>query len=389
MIKTINEKEIDHLFKFSRTLGTGTFATVKLAKQIEDGSECAVKIVKRSSLSKDDEKALKLEIQLLQNLHHPNIIGIKEPVCCSHNFVYMPMELMSGGELFDRIVLKDHYSEVEAKNALFEIVTALKYCHDNNIVHRDLKPENILYSSADENATLKLADFGLAYLLKPNELMHLACGTPGYVAPEVLRGLMYGKEVDMWSVGVILYILLCGFPPFYDDNNQKLFAAIIAAKYSFPDPYWADVSKDAKELVSQLIVTDPHKRLTAEQVLLHPWMKSCSDKHLVHFSESLKAFNSRRKFRAAIHAVQISNLLQKKWHSEPVNKNMTADQIKSIVQAVYQEHHEDSAALNIEPHFDNNNDDNNNDTLPETIPDDTVLTKVENTSKKHSPIIEN
>ena len=155
---------------------------------------------------------------------------------------------------------------------------------------------------------LKLADFGLANILKPNELMHLACGTPGYVAPEVLRGQLYGKEVDMWSIGVILYILvicvcfctlfmliffdliyiiqLCGFPPFYDDNNKKLFALIIGAKYSFPSPYWDGVSDLAKELVKKLLVVDAKTRYTAEQVLDHPWMKegASSTSLLPHFA---------------------------------------------------------------------------------------------------------
>jgi serine/threonine protein kinase len=176
----------------------------------------------------------------------------------------------------------------------------------------DLKPENILYESPDDNSRLKLADFGLASILKPNQLMTVACGTPGYVAPEILKGTAYGKQVDIWSIGVILYILLCGFPPFYDDNNKKLFAQIINANYTFPDPYWTNISPQGKDLVSKLLIVDPNKRLTAEQILQHPWMHEDGSKlTLEHFKPNLKSYNARRRFRSAIRAVQITNLLRK------------------------------------------------------------------------------
>lgn len=180
-------------------------------------------------------------------------------------------------------------------------------------MHRDLKPENILYQSPDEDSPLKIADFGLATLVRPNQLMTVACGTPGYVAPEILRGVAYGKEVDLWSIGVVLYILLCGFPPFYDDNNKKLFAQIVNARYSFPDPYWSNISPLAKELVGRLLVVDPKKRLTAQQILEHPWMyEDGSGLNLDHFRPNMKSFNARRRFRSAIRAVQLTQLLKNK-----------------------------------------------------------------------------
>lgn len=188
----------------------------------------------------------------------------------------------------------------------------------NFFSYRDLKPENILYSSTEETALLKIADFGLATLLRPNQMMNVACGTPGYVAPEILRGVAYGKEVDMWSIGVILYILLCGFPPFYDDNNKKLFALIINANYSFPDPYWTNISASGKDLVSKLLVVDPAKRLTAEATLSHPWMQEAgSSSQLVNFKENLRSYNARRRFRGAIRAVQLVSLLRAKKGVEP------------------------------------------------------------------------
>lgn len=312
MIVHTQEGDIEKMYKFGRTLGQGTFATVKLATCISDGTKWAVKVIKRSALTSEDEESLKMEIQILTLTNHQHIVSVKE-VFYSKNYVYLIMDLMTGGELFDRIVTKDHYSEQEAKQALQQIVVAIKYCHEKNIVHRDLKPENILYSSPADDATLKIADFGLATLLRPNQMMNVACGTPGYVAPEILRGVAYGKEVDMWSIGVILYILLCGFPPFYDDNNKKLFALIIAANFSFPDPYWTNITHSAKDLVSRLLVVDPKERLTAEQTLNHPWMsEEGSGALLEHFRPNLKSYNARRRFRGAIRAVQLVNLLKVK-----------------------------------------------------------------------------
>jgi calcium/calmodulin-dependent protein kinase I len=160
---------------------------------------------------------------------------------------------------------------------------------------------------------LKLADFGLAQLIQPSEMMHATCGTPSYVAPEVLskdskKG--YGKEVDMWSIGVILYILLCGFPPFYDEDNSILFSAIRKGEYDFPTPYWDSVSEEAKDLVSKLLVVDPAMRLTAQQTLIHPWLKSTSDVVLPHFASNMKSFNARRRMRGAMRVIQMAVSLQ-------------------------------------------------------------------------------
>mmetsp|Transcript_26053 Transcript_26053/g.43400 ORF Transcript_26053/g.43400 Transcript_26053/m.43400 type:complete len:353 (+) Transcript_26053:183-1241(+) len=310
MQTTTKEGEIEKQYKFGRTLGSGTFATVKQATCLKDSTKWAVKIIKKSALTAEDEESLKMEIQIMQHTHHNNIVSVKE-VFYSKQFVYLVMDIMTGGELFDRIVNKDHYTENEAKQALKEIAVAINYCHEKDIVHRDLKPENILYASPADDAALKLADFGLATMLKPNQLMTVACGTPGYVAPEILRGTAYGKEVDVWSIGVILYILLCGFPPFYDDNNKKLFALIINANYSFPDPYWTDISGQAKDLVRKLLMVDPKERLTAAQILEHEWMVSVSSSApIAHFQNNLKAYNAKRRFRGAIHAIQLTSLMK-------------------------------------------------------------------------------
>lgn len=172
---------------------------------------------------------------------------------------------------------------------------------------------DIRYASSDPNAPLKLADFGLAQILKPNELMHSACGTPGYVAPEVLRNEStgYGKEVDMWSIGVILYVLLCGFPPFYDEDNSRLFQAIQLGEYEYPSPYWDDVSGEATSLINRLLVLDPTHRLTAKQALQHEWLTSTGASNaLPQVNKNMKAFNARRRMRGAMRVVQMANALR-------------------------------------------------------------------------------
>ena len=164
-------------------------------------------------------------MSILRSLKHPHIVELREVFDTKKTF-YMVMELMSGGELFERIVSKSKYSEREASDVARKIASALKFCHDQNVVHRDLKPENLLYTDTTEAAEIKIADFGFAKLIAADKVMATACGTPGYVAPEVLNNEPYTSKVDMWSLGVIIYILLCGFPPFYDENNAALFKQV-------------------------------------------------------------------------------------------------------------------------------------------------------------------
>jgi len=190
------------------------------------------------------------------------------------------MELLSGGELFDAIVEKGQYSEHDAAVATKAIAEAIRYLHGIGVVHRDLKPENLIYdSTVQSKRKLKITDFGLAKHRKDGARMATACGTPGYVAPEVLKAggtgtgmSKYGPEVDLWSLGVIVYILLCGFPPFYHENTSELYKQIRAGHFEFIDPYWTDISQAAKDLIKGLLTVDPKKRLTPDQVLQHPWV---------------------------------------------------------------------------------------------------------------------
>ncbi|MBZ3878704.1 Calcium/calmodulin-dependent protein kinase type 1D [Sciurus carolinensis] len=182
------------------------------------------------------------------------------------------MQLVSGGELFDRIVEKGFYTEKDASTLIRQVLDAVYYLHRMGIVHRDLKPENLLYYSQDEESKIMISDFGLSKMEGKGDVMSTACGTPGYVAPEVLAQKPYSKAVDCWSIGVIAYILLCGYPPFYDENDSKLFEQILKAEYEFDSPYWDDISDSAKDFIRNLMEKDPNKRYTCEQAARHPWI---------------------------------------------------------------------------------------------------------------------
>jgi len=223
----------------------------------------------------------------------------------------MVLELLTGGELFDRIVSKGSYSEKEASAVIKSVVSAIDYLHSIGIVHRDLKPENLIYLSKADDSPIKITDFGLAkFRANQNVDMHTACGTPGYVAPEVLKGENYSKAVDLWSVGVILYILLCGFPPFYHQNTNMLYKLIKKGEYDFPDPYWSEISDSAKDLIRGLLTVDPKKRMTAKELLVHPWIAGTTAKAKTfdaHHTQRLKLLQARRKLKRTVRTIMAIN----------------------------------------------------------------------------------
>ena len=302
-------------YKFGKTLGKGNFATVYIVTCLKDESKWACKVIDKAALGDDDREALQIEVDTMTKVSHDNIIRLRE-VYDSENHFNMILELCSGGELFDRIVMFECYTENQAQEAFAQMTEAVGHCHRLDIVHRDLKPENLIYRGELPDMCLKLADFGLAQIVSPSNTLKSACGTPGYVAPEILKGMHYGKPVDIWSLGVILYILLCGFPPFYEEHTPDLFKVIKAGEYDFPEPYWDDVSELAKDLIKKLLVVDPKDRYDARQILDHPWMaESASDdpkmsKQLPHFQGNLRKYNARRKFKGVIHGVMVANIMR-------------------------------------------------------------------------------
>uniref|UniRef100_A0A4W5Q072 Calcium/calmodulin-dependent protein kinase 1Db n=1 Tax=Hucho hucho TaxID=62062 RepID=A0A4W5Q072_9TELE len=215
---------------------------------------------------------------------------------------------VSGGELFDRIVEKGFYTEMDASKLIKQVLDAVNYLHAMGIVHRDLKPENLLYYNPHDEAKIMISDFGLSKMEGTGDVMATACGTPGYVAPEVLAQKPYSKAVDCWSIGVIAYILLCGYPPFYDENDSKLFEQILKADYEFDAPYWDDISDSAKEFISSLMEKDPEKRFTCDQALAHPWIAGdtalCKNIHESVSRQMRKNF-AKSKWRKAFNATAV------------------------------------------------------------------------------------
>ncbi|KAK5600451.1 Calcium/calmodulin-dependent protein kinase type IV [Crenichthys baileyi] len=282
-------------------LGRGATSIVYRCEEKQTQKPFAVKVLKKTI----DKKIVRTEIGVLLRLSHPNIIQLKE-IFETDTDIALVLELVTGGELFDRIVERGYYSERDAAHVIKQILEAVAYLHGNGVVHRDLKPENLLYADLSLDAPLKIADFGLSKIIDDQVTMKTVCGTPGYCAPEILRGNAYGPEVDMWSVGVILYILLCGFEPFFDPRgDQYMYSRILNCDYEFVSPWWDEVSLNAKDLVSKLIVLDPHKRLSVREALQHPWVlgKAARFSHMDTTQRKLQEFNARRKLKAAMKAV--------------------------------------------------------------------------------------
>jgi len=275
-------------------LGRGAFSIVKLAVEKETGIKYAVKMINKSSVGQDLTR-LTTEMEILKKVQHPNIICLKE-VIDTKNCLFIVTELVTGGELFDKIVEIGSYSEKDAANLVAKMVSAIDYLHEMNIVHRDLKPENLLLKDANSISEVKLADFGLSKIVSQKAMMQTACGTPGYVAPEVLLAKGYDKEVDLWSIGVITYILLCGFPPFYNEKLQLLFEQIMKADYDFPEDYWSDISDNAKDFIRKLLVVDPKKRLNGKDALKHPWLTgNASSTVLQRVADKMRTYVHVRK----------------------------------------------------------------------------------------------
>jgi len=287
--------DINEHYVIGKEIGRGGFSIVRSAVQKSTGKKVAVKCIKKTVVVGDDIKMLRREIHIMKSLDHPNILKLFEVYVSDEEF-FLVMELVEGRELFDKIVERGQYSEKDAANIVWQIVSGVNYLHQNGIAHRDLKPENLLCTEGEEHEVIKIADFGFAKNFGKENLM-TSVGSPGYVAPEILCSESYNESVDMWSVGVIIYILLCGYPPFYADTASALYRRIMDAKYDFDDPSWDDVSESAKDLIRSLLVKDPTTRLTASQCLSHPWVlgSSASNNNAFYKLAKLKEYQSKRK----------------------------------------------------------------------------------------------
>lgn len=233
------------------------------------GVHCAVKIIDKATIEPEEKSLLRTEIAVLKLVNHPNIIKL-EGLYESKQYIYIVMEMLKGGELFERIVGRPRFSELEAAKLLRPLLESVAYLHDLGIVHRDLKPENIL--CGEELEDLKIADFGLSKMILPKEKMDSACGTLSYVAPEVLTMQGYGKEADLWSVGVIMFLLLCGKLPFDGDDHNEIIRSTIQADLKVHPAIWGKLSEDAKSLITSLLNKNPKERITAREALKHPFL---------------------------------------------------------------------------------------------------------------------
>ncbi|KAM9958326.1 hypothetical protein ACTFIW_001188 [Dictyostelium discoideum] len=268
-------------YDLREVLGTGNFASVRLGVEKETGNKYAIKIIdkKKMSMTSKRKDSLMDEVNVLTKVKHQNIISIKEVFETQKN-LYLVLELVTGGELFDKIVSERKFQEDTCRYILKQLCDSVRYLHSNGIAHRDLKPENILLATPN-SFLLKISDFGLSRAMDEGTYMKTMCGTPQYVAPEILtKGERegYGKSVDLWSIGVITYILLCGFPPFGDPQTKDFFEKIKNGGFSFPSPYWDEISDEAKSLIKNLIKVDVEKRFTIDQALNHPWFTNHEEK---------------------------------------------------------------------------------------------------------------
>ncbi|XP_071646763.1 calcium/calmodulin-dependent protein kinase II isoform X9 [Temnothorax longispinosus] len=291
-------------YDLKEELGKGAFSVVRRCVQKSTGHEFAAKIINTKKLSNRDFQKLEREARICRKLQHPNIVRLHDSIQ-EENFHYLVFDLVTGGELFEDIVAREFYSEADASHCIQQILESVHHCHHNGVVHRDLKPENLLLASKAKGAAVKLADFGLAIEVQGDaQAWYGFAGTPGYLSPEVLKKEPYGKPVDIWACGVILYILLVGYPPFWDEDQHRLYGQIKAGSYDYPSPEWDTVTPEAKNLINQMLTVNPGKRITASEALKHPWIcqreRVASVVHRQETVDCLKKFNARRKLKGAI-----------------------------------------------------------------------------------------
>lgn len=307
---TQQQARFEDLFQLGEVLGRGAFSVVHKTRHRRSGREFAVKVLDRAAMTGDDVQSLVGEVSAQRWMRHPNIVRLVAFFDNDPTHFYLVTELCKGGELFDRVVSQARFSEKQAAGAVYILLDAVSYFHKHGIVHRDIKPENILFQDTRPDAPIKIADFGFAVHSGTGETLRSLAGSPNYLAPEIVENQPYGTAVDMWSLGVVTYILLCGYMPFDAPNQRDLFRRIAAGRFSFPDREWGGVSPEAKDFVASLLRVDPKARLTAEAALRHRWITTTdlSDVHLSRSVSKLRSFHTRRRtsmLRSAVRAVHM------------------------------------------------------------------------------------
>ncbi|KAL0222445.1 hypothetical protein RCL1_002299 [Eukaryota sp. TZLM3-RCL] len=298
------------LYDIGEVIGKGRFSVVKKAKHIPTGQTVAIKIIKKKKV---DHMLIMREIAALRSLDHPSIVKFIDAAESSSK-LYLVLEYCPGGELLERIISRKKYTEADAALIFKQILSAVDYMHTNHVVHRDLKPENCLYSSDN---VVKVADFGLARFSvdAAGQVVPLntTCGTLYYTSPQILCNESYGKECDVWSLGVVLYTMLTGFPPFDDPSPSEIFNKILRGKLTFPSPYCDHISLAARDLISKMIVVNVFDRITTREALFHPFFANVGSTciHLNGVVDQLTHFNARRKFKSAITLLTAVNLFKK------------------------------------------------------------------------------
>lgn len=319
--KTFSTQDIRTVYKFVKLVGGGHFGSVRTASLRSDPNKTfAVKSIRREHIRKEVHM-LENELNILKEIDHPNIVKFMETYI-DYRYVHIVMEHCTGGELFDRVLTLHKFRENEAAALMRKMLSAIKHLHEHGVCHRDLKPENFMFADKSDEAEIKLIDFGLSKKFSSEDAvknMKTVVGTPFYVAPEVLEGA-YDFSCDIWSLGVILYVLLCGYPPFDGESNKEIFTSIREAEVEFDIVDWCSVSKEAKDCVKQMLKKNPKERITIDEIFKHSWYKKWDDHTEVAMDGN--ALQRLKNFRAP-HRLQVETLT---W----LVSNTENDEIKKL-----------------------------------------------------------